>query len=265
MGDLGLILASAGALLVLLLLLLLALTRMYQRVDRSEALIISSGRGARVSFTGALVVPLLHHAERISLAVHPIVIDRRGADGFVCRDKIRAELRLCFLVRVNRTTEDMLVVAASVGSARASDPAVLHALFVGKFTDAAATLVSRLNFEELHLRRDEFRDELITAIGRDLHGFVLDDVAVEHLQHTPLAALDPNNLFDAEGIRKLTEQTSRHNLAAHELRREQATRIAHQDLIADEQLLRIERQRAEAEAHQQSALAGLNLPPPAGR
>ena len=60
MGDLGLILASAGALLVLLLLLLLALTRMYQRVDRSEALIISSGRGARVSFTGALVVPLLH-------------------------------------------------------------------------------------------------------------------------------------------------------------------------------------------------------------
>ena len=265
MGDAGLILAIAGALLVLLLLLLFALTRMYQRVDRSDALVISSDRGARVSFTGALVVPLLHRAERISLAVHPLVIDRRGAEGFVCRDRLRAELRLCFLLRINRTTEDVLRAAESVGSARASDPAALHALFVGKFTDAVATLVSRLNFEELHLRRDEFRDDLITAIGRDLHGFVLDDVAVEHLQHTPLEALDPNNLFDAEGIRKLTEQTSRHNIAAHELRREEATRIAHQNLVADEQILRIDRQRAEAEAHQQNILAGLNPPPPAGR
>ena len=120
MADAGLILAVAGATLVLLVLIVVAVARIYQRVDRSEALVIN---GTRVSLTSALVVPLLHRAERISLLLHPIVVDRHGAESVVCLDKLRADIRATFLVRVNRTAEDILKVAQVVGCARASDPA----------------------------------------------------------------------------------------------------------------------------------------------
>lgn len=255
MTDAGLILVVAGATLVLLVLILVAVARMYQRVDRSEALVINGTGEPRVSFSGALVVPLLHRAERISLAVHPIVVDRHGAESVVCLDKLRADIRVTFLVRVNRTAEDILKVAQVVGCARASDPAVLHAIFSAKFTEGLEIVARHFEFEQLHRNRDEFRDQVLSVIGRDLQGFILDDIAIDRLQHVPLEALDPNNLFDAEAIRKLTDQTSRHNIATNELRRREATEIAHQNLIADEQLYRIERQRAESEAHERQQLA----------
>jgi len=213
MADAGLILVVAGATLVLLVLILVAVARMYQRVDRSEALVLNGTREPRVSFSGALVVPLLHRAERVSLAVHPIVVDRHGAEGVVCRDKIRADIRVTFLVRVNRTVEDVLKVAETVGCARASDPAVLHAIFAAKFTDALETVARQFEFDQIHRDRGQFLDQVIEVTGRDLQGFILEGVAIDRLHHVPLEALDPNNLFDAEAIRKLTEETSRNNIA----------------------------------------------------
>ena len=252
MADAGLILAVAGATLVLLVLIVVAVARIYQRVDRSEALVIN---GTRVSLTSALVVPLLHRAERISLLLHPIVVDRHGAESVVCLDKLRADIRATFLVRVNRTAEDILKVAQVVGCARASDPAVLQAIFAAKFTEGLEIVARHFEFEQLHRTRDEFRDKVLEVIGRDLQGFILDDMAIDRLQHVPLEALDPNNLFDAEAIRKLTDETSRRNIATNELRRHEATEIAHQNLIADEQLFRIERSRAESEAREREQLA----------
>ena len=265
MGDLGLIAIVAGAMLLVVVGVLVALTRLYHRVDRGSAVIVSGAREARVSFTGALVLPLLHHAESIALGVQAIVVDRCGAQGVVCRDSIRADLRVTFLVRINQTTEDVLKVSQSVGCARASDPAVLHELFAAKFTDAMEVVARQMDFAELHRRRDLFRDELVAVIGQDLLGFILDDVAIDRVEHTPLTALDPNNLFDAEGIRKLTEETARHNVVTHELRQRERMDIAQQELVAAEADLRVKQYHAEAEANHRRQLDSFNAPRPAGK
>lgn len=55
----------------------------------------------------------------------------------------------------------------------------------------------------------ELRDDHLElmVIGRDLNGYVLDDVAIDGLEQTPIELLDPNNVLDAQGIRKIRSLT----------------------------------------------------------
>src|SRR5688572_30584207 len=129
---LGMVVA-AGAVLLVVLLGLIIVARRLMVVARGTAIVITGGSYPRVVFTRALVLPILHRAETIDLAMHSVQLSRRGREGLVCRDSIRADVQATFLVRVNRTAEDVLRVADSVGCARASDPAALEHLFAGKF------------------------------------------------------------------------------------------------------------------------------------
>ncbi len=53
-------------------------------VPPGQALVINGAQGEpRVSFTGALVFPVLNRAETIDLTVHQIVIVRRGKEGVI--------------------------------------------------------------------------------------------------------------------------------------------------------------------------------------
>jgi uncharacterized membrane protein YqiK len=190
--------------LVLFGTLLVVVKRSWHSVPQGQALIVNRMQGEpRVTFSGAIVMPLFHRAERMDLSVRRIEIERRGKDGVICRDGIRADLKVTFHVRVNRVVEDILKVAQSIGCARAADPATLHDLFTAKFSEAIKTVIARRDFEELIARRDELKDEIISVIGRDLNGFVLDDAAIDYLEQTPLEILDPNNVHDARGIKKI--------------------------------------------------------------
>ena len=74
-----------------------------------------------VTFTGAVVYPIINRAEIMDLSVKTIDIDRRGKEGLICNDNIRADIKVTFFVRVNKTVDDVLKVAQSIGCARASD------------------------------------------------------------------------------------------------------------------------------------------------
>jgi uncharacterized membrane protein YqiK len=236
----------AGSLLLVLLGALAAATRLYRQVGPDRVLVISSAnRDPRVVFGGAVVFPVLHRADEISLGVHPITIERKGPQGISCRDGIRADMRLTFFFRVHRNQEEILRVVHLVGCARAADPGVIRQLFEAKITEAVEATARRLDFEELTTNRERFRDEVMLAVGQDLHGFVLDDLAIDQLDQTPLAALDPNNLLDAEGIRKITERTTRENIRANQARMAEQVEISRQNMDAAEALRRMEQQLAE--------------------
>src|SRR5690606_21234481 len=154
------------------------------------------------------------------ISVKTLDIDRRGKEGLICQDNIRADIRVTFFVRVNKTTEDVLKVAQAIGCARASDPRTLETLFVAKFSEALKTVGKRLQFEELYTKRDEFRDQIIQVIGKDLNGYVLEDAAIDYLEQTPVEALDPQNILDAQGIRKITMITGEHDVQTNFLNQE---------------------------------------------
>lgn len=248
MGESQMALIFGGLLLCLVLGVVVLVARLRRRVDRGIALVVHGGGRSEVSFTDRLVWPLLQRAETVSLAVHPIEVDCRRNVGLVCRDNIRADITITFYVRVNKTAGDVLKVADSVGAARAADPQVLRDLFVPRFIEALKSVGAHLDFEELCKKRQALKDELIAVIGHDLNGYVLDAVAISHLEMTPLDALDPTNIFDAVGIRKITEQTTRENVLTNELRRKEQLDIARENFFAEDALARLEQERAEQRA-----------------
>ena len=223
--------------------------RFYRQVDQGKALIVNTLRTEPVvTFTGGVVLPIVNRAEYMDLSVKTIQIDRRGKEGLICNDNIRADINVTFFVRVNKTSEDVLKVAQSIGCARASDPRALVELFNAKFSEALKTVGKHFDFDQLYTKRDEFKDAIIKVIGRDLNGFILDDAAIDYLEQTPLEALDRDNIMDSEGIRKITALTVEKNVQTNELRQRERMEVGSQNLGADEAVFRFEQRRAEAQA-----------------
>ncbi len=107
----------------------------------------------------------------------------------------------------------------------------------------------------MYTKREEFKDQIIRVIGTDLNGYVLDDCAIDYLEQTPVEALDKDNIMDAEGIRKITAQTTEKNIQTNELRQKERMEMGSQNLTADEAIFRFEQRRAEAEAKKAKEIA----------
>ncbi|GIG69749.1 SPFH domain-containing protein [Phytomonospora endophytica] len=239
-----------GVVLLVVIVLIFMITRLFKKVEQGKALIISKVRKVDVTFTGAVVLPVLHKAELMDISVKTIEIRRTGHEGLICQDNIRADIRISFFVRVNKTVEDVVKVAQAIGTARASDEQTLQELFNAKFSEALKTVGKQLDFVDLYTKRDEFRDRIIRVIGTDLNGYSLEDAAIDHLEQTPLNQLDPANILDAQGIRKITELTAIESVRTNDYRRNEEKEIKRQDVDAREAILELERRQAEAEIKQ---------------
>ncbi|QRK06160.1 hypothetical protein JQX13_39540 [Archangium violaceum] len=226
-------------------------SRFYRQVDQGRALIVNPFKGEPiVTFTGAIVWPIINRAEVMDIALKTIEIDRRGKEGLICQDNIRADIKVTFFVRVNKTREDVLKVAQSIGCARASDQETLEHLFEAKFSEALKTVGKSFDFEELYTKRDAIKDQVVQVIGKDLNGYMLEDCAIDFLEQTPVEMLDKDNILDAQGIRKITELTSVQNIHTNEFRQSERMAITKRNVEADEAIFALERQRAEAAAKQ---------------
>lgn len=234
---------------VLLLGILVLVARCWQQVAQGQAMIINKMRDEpQVTFTGAVVLPIIHKSETMDLSVKTIEITRRQKEGLICADNIRADIKVTFFVRVNKTRDDVLRVAQSIGCARASQQQTLEELFSAKFSEALKTVGKKMEFEQLYTQRDVFKDQIIQVIGKDLNGYVLDDAAIDYLEQTPIEVLDPNNVLDSLGIQKITRITTQAAIDTNEHKQRERMELGRQNLTSDEAIFRFEQQRAEAEA-----------------
>ncbi|MCC9741523.1 SPFH domain-containing protein [Streptomyces sp. MNU89] len=236
--------------LLVVIALVFVISRLFRKVEQGKALIVSKMRKVDVTFTGQVVLPVLHRAEIMDISVKTIEIGRTGREGLICRDNIRADIRISFFVRVNKTVEDVIKVAQAIGTERASDRATLQELFNAKFSEALKTVGKQLDFADLYTKRDEFRDRIIQVIGTDLNGYSLEDAAIDYLEQTPLQQLDPANILDAQGIRKITELTAIEHVRTNEFQRQEEKEITRQNVDAREAVLELERRQADAEIKQ---------------
>lgn len=243
-----------GALFVFSLLIMVA--KFYNKVEQGQALIINKLRAEpEISTTGGMVIPVIHKKEIMDISTKRMMLERKGRSGLICQDNIRADIIITFYIRVNETKEDILRVAKQVGCDRSSYPETLQELFEAKFSEALKTVGKQLNFTELFTQRDMFRDKIKEVIGQDLSGYVLEDVAIDFLEQTSINDLDPNNIMDAEGIRRITELTTQQSVETNDLKRQEEIRIKRQDIDAEEKRLELERQLADAEAKQAREIA----------
>ena len=247
---------AVGAFFVILIGMAALFKAFYVKVDQGTALIVNDmSSKPKVHFTGALVYPIIYKKELMRISLITLDVDRRGKDGLICADNMRADIAVAFYLRVNETTEDVLKVAKSIGANRASDKDAVDELFSAKFSEALKTVGKQIEFVQLFENRQEFREKIIEVIGDDLNGYVLEDVAIDYLEQTPKASLDPDNILDSQGIRKITELTARQNIQTNNLERDEELAIKKKNVETVEAMLSLERQQADAEAKQQREIA----------
>lgn len=254
--DKQLLIAVVGIAVVVFFGLMVLVARTFRQVDQGRAMIINRLRGEpKVTFSGSVVLPVVNKAEIMDLSVKTIDVARRGKDGLICADNIRADIKVTFFVRVNKTVDDVLRVAQSIGCIRASQQQTLEELFAAKFSEALKTVGKKMEFEQLYTQRDVFKDQIISVIGKDLNGYVLDDAAIDYLEQTPIEILDPNNVLDALGIRKITDITTSAAIDTNQLKQRERMELGKQNLTADEAVFRFDQARAEAEAKKNKEIA----------
>lgn len=256
--DLPTVAGAVGVGSVLLFGTLIVIARFYRQVDQGKVLIVNTLKSEPVvTFTGAVVIPIIHRSEVMDISLKTVEIDRRGKEGLICKDNIRADIKVTFFVRVNKTREDVLKVAQSIGCVRASDQETLENLFEAKFSEALKTVGKSFDFEELYTKREEIKDKVVNTIGRDLNGYMLEDCAIDFLEQTPVEMLDKDNILDAQGIRKITELTTVQNVSTNEFKQSERMAITKRNVESDEAIFALERQRAEAAAKQKREIESI--------
>lgn len=235
-----------------------AFTRFYRKPGPEEA-IVKTGMGGLsvVTGKGMMVIPLLQEAHVMDLSVKTILIEREGSEGLICMDNMRADIKVTFFVRVNNQVTDIRTVAETIGPARASEQGKLEELFEAKFSEALKTVGKGFDFVQLYTERDQFKEQILRVIGTDLNGYVLDDCAIDFLEQTPLEALSPTNILDAEGIKKITELTASEKVKENQFTRDKEKTLKKQDVEAEEAILELEKQRVEANEKQKKEIASI--------
>ena len=148
---------------VFLLISLVAIVALfYKKIPQGQALVKTGMGGTKVATDkGMYIVPIFHKVEIMDISVKKIQIERLGNEGLICKDNMRADIKVAFFVRVNNEIEYIKKVAQTIGCARASDKKTLEDLFEAKFSEALKTVGKKFEFTELYEAR-RVASEMVT-------------------------------------------------------------------------------------------------------
>ena len=204
-----------------------------RKIQPGRAGVKTGWGGLKVSFDWMIRIPMVQTYHIVDISVKKLEIQRKGKDGLVCKDNIRADIAVAFYIRVDATVESVRKVAQMLTPERVSDLNQLRELFEAKFSEALKTAGKQMEFHELFTERIKFRDQIQVTIGKDLDGFLLQDVAIDYLEQTPLDQHDPSNVLDAEGIKKITQITQRERVLSNEFSQRAQVQVEKENADAD--------------------------------
>lgn len=250
--------ALVVGIVALIIIYFLIIAMFYKKVHQGQALVRTGFGGTKVATDkGLYVVPVFHRVEVMDISVKKIQIERLTTEGLICKDNMRADIKVAFFVRVNNEVDFIKKVAQTIGVQRASRQETLEELFEAKFSEALKTVGKKFDFIQLYEARREFRDEIVDIIGTDLNGYTLEDCAIDFLEQTDVAHLKADNILDSEGIKKITDLTAAQNVQSNLIKRDEEKTIRKQDVEAREAILELDKQLAEKEEQQLREIANI--------
>lgn len=242
-----------GAAIFILVIVAVTMARFYRRCGADEAVVRTGAGGNKVVIGGGITVyPILHQLLRVSLRSIKLSVERDGKNALVTKDKIKANVTTELYVKVEPVAEDVLAAARSFGE-RNLDEHAIGELIEGKLTDALRSVAANQTFMDLHSKRKEFAEHIQAALSEELkkNGLTLENVSITALAMVPVKELDPQDVFDAEGLRAITESVQMNNKNTNQIQRETENAIKTQNVDARTKALALEQAQAQAEADQQ--------------
>ncbi|HSY22125.1 MAG TPA: flotillin domain-containing protein [Polyangiaceae bacterium] len=251
-GSLVFIGISVAVGLIVLISFLSMISRCYRRCGADEALVRTGSGGNKVVIGGGvLVFPVIHQLLRVSLRSVKLNVERSGKNALVTGDKIKANVTTELFIKVQPLSEDVLAAARSFGD-RNLDEHAIGALIEGKLTDALRSVAAVQTFMSLHGKRKEFAEHIQAALAEELkkNGLTLENVSITSFAMVPVKELDEHDVFDAEGLRAITESVQTNREKTNQIQREKDTAIQSQNVDARMRQLQLEQQQQQAEADQ---------------
>jgi len=237
---------------MMLLTIFTVLSRFYRRCGADEALVRTGSGGNKVVIGGGvLVYPILHQLLRVSLRSVKLSVERSAKNALVTADKIKANVTTELYIKVEPIAEDVLAAARSFGD-RNVDEHVIADLIEGKLTDALRSVAANQTFMALHANRKQFAERIQEVLSEELkkNGLTLENVSITAFAMLPVKDLDPQDVFDAEGLRAITESVQTNREMTNRIQREKDNQIQAQNVFARKKQLEMEQDQKQAEADQ---------------
>lgn len=252
----GLLLSGTG-IVVVIIGFGVTLMSFYRRTSADLAFVRTGQGGSKVVLDGGIrVVPFLHNVLEINLRTMKLGVNPRGQNALITHDNLRANVLAQFYIRVQADTEHILNAARSLGS-NSVNAETVEALVSEKLVSALRAIASQMDLFEIHTKRDEFAERVKEHVKVDLesNGLLLESVTISELDQTDPGELSDNNVFDAQGKRKITEITAAAAVERNNLERSAERSRKLKDVETRQQILELERQQAESEAQQATEIA----------
>ena len=233
------------------------MAKFYRRCGADEALVRTGSGGNKVVIGGGVTVyPILHQLLRVSLRSIKLSVERSGRNALVTHDKIRANVTTELYIKVEPIAEDVLAAARSFGE-RNLDEHAIGDLIEGKLTDALRSVAANQTFMDLHGQRKQFAEHIQNALSEELkkNGLTLENVSITALAMVPVKDLDAQDVFDAEGLRAITESVQSNAEKTNQIQREKELAIKLQNVEARKRALSMEQDQSQAEADQSRRVA----------
>ena len=224
----------------------------YKRAPANRGFIRTGLGGTKVCLgKGALVLPVFHEVTWVSLETIKLIVSRSRDQGILTSDKIRVDVIAELYAHVGHTTDDLLTAGRSLGE-KTFDPDSIRDLLEAKIISALRSYSATKTLNELHENRDLFANEIKNQVLESFssNGLTLEEVTIVTLEQTGKEYFKTDNVFDAEGLKIITEITSEAKRKVHDTEKRTSIAIRQKELDTQLELLEIERQEAFARASQ---------------
>jgi uncharacterized membrane protein YqiK len=226
----GIIISSIAATVVILLILISI--RLYVRAPANMAFLRTGFGGKRVVIDGGvLVLPVLQEIQWISLETVKLEVVKANREGFITQDRYRVDVGAEFYLKVDSTVQSIERASRALGQKSLSAQSI-KVLVEEKLVSGLRATAARYALVELHENRKVYADEVKEVLVEGLShlGLSLEDVAIFSLDQTDKNQLDPNNIFDAEGLKQITAETSQRIKEKNEIERNTEIAIKKKDV-----------------------------------
>jgi len=177
--QLGPLIFTSGFLLLFIITNIVFFKKYYVKVKQGTALIVTDmSSKAKVYFTNVMVYPVINTTELTKISVVPLEFHFHDDKSLLTADNKKVELSLTFYLKVNETSEDVLLAAKSVGASKTADKDTINNLFSAKFIETSKVSCRNVEYSSLFDNVEDFRNKVFNYIGDDLYGYALEDVAV---------------------------------------------------------------------------------------
>lgn len=231
----------------------------YERAT-NEVSLVKTGLGGRqvIIDGGTIAVPFFNTISRVNMQTLRIPVVRAGSQSLITRDKLRADVGTEFYISVVPDREAIARAVQTLGD-RTFNADQLGTLIEGMLVDSLRAVAARLVMDELHEHRGEFVAEVAASLAEPMarYGLQVDSVSLISFDQTPFGALDENNAFNAEGMRKLAEVIASSKKERAQIESDTAVSVRQSEMEAYRRKLEIELEERRSEIAQTQEIEAL--------